>query len=72
MWSLADWCAGLARRIPGFAWTLDPADPRGEVAANGRAPMETEALAQLTSFRAAFDMKRAMADDLAWRRAAED
>ena len=72
MWSLADWCAGLARRIPGFAWKLDPADPQGEVAANGRAPMETEALAQLTGFRAAFDMERAMADDLAWRRAAED
>jgi nucleoside-diphosphate-sugar epimerase len=48
MWSLADWCAGLARRIPGFALTLDPADPKGEVAANGRAPIETEALAQLT------------------------
>jgi len=71
-WSLADWCAGLARRIPGFAWRLDPADPQGESAANGRAPMEIEALAALTGFRAAYDMERAMEDDLAWRRAAAD
>jgi UDP-glucuronate 4-epimerase len=70
--SLADWCAGLARRIPGFAWKLDPADPQGETAANGRAPLETEALAALTGFRAAYDMERAMEDDLAWRRAATD
>lgn len=68
-WSLADWCAGLARRIPGFTWKLDPDDPQGESAANGRAPMETETLAALTGFRAAYDMDRAMEDDLAWRRA---
>jgi nucleoside-diphosphate-sugar epimerase len=69
-WSLADWCAGLAQRIPGFAWKHDPADPQGESASNGRAPMETESLAALTGFRAAYDMQRAMDDDLAWRRAA--
>jgi len=72
VWSLADWCAGLARRVPGFAWRLDPADPNGESASNGRAPMETEMLAALTGFRAAYDMERAMEDDLAWRRASED
>lgn len=69
-WSLADWCAGLARHIPGFGWRLAPGDPRGESAANGRAPMETDALAALTGFRAAYDMERALADDLVWRRAA--
>jgi len=71
-WSLADWCEGLARRVPGFAWKLDPADPEGESAANRRAPMETAALAALTGFRATYDMERAMEDDLAWRRAAAD
>jgi UDP-glucuronate 4-epimerase len=71
-WSLADWCEGLARRIPGFTWTLDPADPAGESASNARAPMETEALAALTGFRAAYDMERALDDDLAWRREAAD
>ncbi|WP_372619074.1 NAD-dependent epimerase/dehydratase family protein [Falsiroseomonas sp.] len=72
VWSLADWCAGLARHVPGFTWKLDRADPEGESASNGRAPMETEALAALTGFRANFDMERAMEDDLAWRRAASD
>ena len=71
-WSLADWCAGLARRIPGFAWRLDPDDPAGETAAHPRAPMDTETLARLTGFRAAHDMESAMDDDLAWRRAAAD
>lgn len=71
-WSLVDWCQGLAKRVPGFAWTLDPMDPQGESAANARAPMETDALAALTGFRATYDMERAMDDDLAWRRAATD
>ena len=68
-WSLADWCAGLARRVPGFTWTLDPGATQGEAAPNGRAPLETAALAALTGFRAGYDMERAMEDDLAWRRA---
>lgn len=72
VWSLADWCEGLARHVPGFTWKLDPNDPEGESASNGRAPMETAALAALTGFRAAYDMERAMQDDLAWRRAAQD
>lgn len=68
-WSLADWCAGLARRVPGFAWRLDPDDPAGERAPNARAPLDTEALAALTGFRARFGFDAALDDDLAWRRA---
>ncbi|PWS38724.1 hypothetical protein DFH01_05550 [Falsiroseomonas bella] len=71
-WSLAEWCEGLARRVPGFTWTLDADDLAAESASNARAPMETESLAALTGFRAAYDMEHAMEDDLAWRRAAAD
>jgi len=40
-----------ARGVPGFAWKLDPADPQGESASNGRAPMEDD-----------LDWRRAAAD----------
>lgn len=65
-WSVADWCAALERRIPGFSWRIDAADPEAAGAANGRARLETEALASLTGFRARFAMEEAMADYLAW------
>ena len=35
-WSLADWCAGLARRLPGFTWTLDPDAAQGEAVIDAR------------------------------------
>jgi UDP-glucuronate 4-epimerase len=69
LWSMRDWCAALAARLPGLDWRHDATDPRAEPAPNDRAPLDPEALASLTGFRAGFEMEAALADYLAWRRA---
>ncbi|MGK7865944.1 NAD-dependent epimerase/dehydratase family protein [Falsiroseomonas sp. E2-1-a20] len=69
LWSMRDWCGALATRLPGLAWRHDPADPRAEPLPNDRAPLDPEALATLTGFRAGFGMEAALDDYLAWRRA---
>lgn len=65
-WSLAAWCEALGRRIRGFSWRIDPADPAALGAANARARLETDRLAALTGFRARFAMEEAMDDYLGW------
>jgi nucleoside-diphosphate-sugar epimerase len=67
-WSMRDWCAALAARLPGLDWRHNPADPRAVPAPNDRAPLDPEALAALTGFRAGFGMEAALDDYLAWRR----
>jgi len=64
--SLPEWCAGLAERLPGFRWRVDPADPAAIGGSNARAPLSTRELAALTGFRARFDRAAALADYLAW------
>jgi UDP-glucuronate 4-epimerase len=68
LWSMRDWCAKLATRLPGLDWRHDAADPKAEAAPNDRAPLDPEALAALTGFRARFGMEAALDDYLAWRR----
>jgi len=66
-WSLKEWCERLAERVEGFNWRFDAGDKDAIGTPNSRAPLETEALAALTGFRARFDMARAMNDYLSWR-----
>jgi nucleoside-diphosphate-sugar epimerase len=68
-WSMRDWCAAMAARLPGLEWRHDPADPRAEPVPTDRAPLDPEALAALTGFRAKFGMDEALDDYLGWRRA---
>ncbi|KAB1077916.1 NAD-dependent epimerase/dehydratase family protein [Methylobacterium soli] len=65
-WSLADWCARVAARHPGFAWSVtEPAHANIRLYdAFDRAPMSIARLVAETGYRPRYDLPAAAADFL--------
>ena len=69
-WTIADWCAALARRTKSFRWRFAAEGEAANVdywTARDRSPMSNARLVSEMGFTPAFGMDSALDDFLAWR-----
>lgn len=68
IWSMAEFCAGLAARLPDVRWRIDEdaADALAFYAPYDRAPLCPERLMTETGFRPRFGLEAALDDYLPW------